>query len=117
MARAHMLIRKIRNRFGRVGVQDRVGELGVRGQGGQFEGGAEDQPEEVEVGELMGLLAGARQLGEQDVLAHEEQHQERQRDLHVARDPCALDGGRCAVLRSDGRPSPLCFHVPMFAKL
>ena len=71
----------------RAGGEDGVGELGVGGQGGQLEQGAEDEPEEVEMPQLVELAPGAGQLGEQHVLAHEEEEQHHQRDLHVARQP------------------------------
>ena len=46
----------------RVGREDGVGELGVGGQGGDLQQCAQDQPEEVEVTELMEFLPRAGQL-------------------------------------------------------
>ena len=93
---------------------DRVGELGVGGQGGHLDGGPEDQPEEVEVVELTELLAGAVQFGREDDLDHEEEEQHRQRDLHVAGEPALFRGAASPGRR---RPSHSCFHVFIWAKL
>ena len=60
-------------------------QLGVGDQRRHFEQRTDDQPQEVEMAQLVELPARAGQLGQEDVLAHEEGDQHHQRDLHVAR--------------------------------
>ena len=82
-----------------------MGELGVGRQCRHLEQGAEDQPEEVELAQLMDFAAGAGQLGQQDVLADEEEEQDHQRDLHVARqEPAPHPGWRGGLRRARGTP-------------
>ena len=76
---------------GRVRREDRVGQLCVGDQGGHLEQRSEDEPQEIQLGELVELLPGAGHLGQQDVLADEEQEEDHQRDLHVAGQPASAD--------------------------
>ena len=61
-----------------------VGELGVGDQRSHLEQGGQDEPEEVELGQLVELATGAGQLGQQHVLAHEEGQQHGDGHLEVA---------------------------------
>ena len=84
---------------GGAGGEDGAGQLRVGHQGGDLEQRAEDEPEEVQLGELVELPPGAGDLGQEDVLADEEQEEDHQRDLHVARQPApAGPGGRRGLL-------------------
>ena len=77
---------------GRAGGEHGAGQLGVGDQGGHLGQGAEDQPEDVEWLSWW-TPAGAGELGQQDVLAHEEEQQHHQGDLHVARQKLPPDPG------------------------